>query len=108
MSGQPVETYLVVPQGLLFSSKNPIVAGLKFILRRNVADSLAMERLVRDSATQRVIVRPPRPLDGGKARGYRAQTGALPNQLGKCGESISPIFSSKRRRKGNISAKSSA
>ncbi|MGI8554629.1 MAG: NAD(P)-dependent oxidoreductase [Dehalococcoidia bacterium] len=73
-----VRRYLVVSQGLLFPSRNPIVAILRLILARFVADSKAMERLVRTSDIDWTIVRPPRLKEGGAPRGYRVQPGAQP------------------------------
>ena len=73
-----VRQYVVVSQGLLFSSRNPIIHLLRLILARHVADSAAMERLVCASDVDWTIVRPPRLLDGGAAKGYRIETGAQP------------------------------
>ena len=77
MSRSGVRRYLVLSQGLLFSSRNPIVALLRLALARQVADSAGMERLVRASDADWTIVRPPRLLDG-DARGYRLRVGAQP------------------------------
>jgi putative NADH-flavin reductase len=73
-----VRRYLVVSQGLLFASANPVIKLLRWILARHVADSTAMEDLVRKSDVGWTIVRPPRLTDGGAHRGYRLQVGALP------------------------------
>jgi len=73
-----VRRCLVVSQGLLFPSRNPAVALFRFLLRRHVADSEAMERLVEASDSDWTIVRPPRLLEGGVPHGYRAQAGGLP------------------------------
>lgn len=69
---------LVVSQGLLFPSRNPIIFLLRLILARHVADSMAMEQLVFSSDVDWTIVRPPRLLEGGAARGYRIKVGAPP------------------------------
>ena len=46
MASSGLQRYLVISQGLLFQSWNPIVLLLKFILAKYVADSIAMERLI--------------------------------------------------------------
>jgi putative NADH-flavin reductase len=74
-----VRRYLVVSQGLLFPSRNPIIWLLRKILARHVADSRAMEDLVRASDVEWTIVRPPRLQDGGAPHGYRLQVGARPS-----------------------------
>jgi len=43
MSRTGVRRLLVISQGLLFPSRNPIVALLRLILARHIADSTAME-----------------------------------------------------------------
>jgi putative NADH-flavin reductase len=73
-----VDRYLVVSQGLLFQSRNPIILLLKLILARHVADSNAMEQIVSASDTDWIIVRPPRLLEGGIPRGYRIEIGGEP------------------------------
>jgi putative NADH-flavin reductase len=73
-----VHRYVVVSQGLLFSSRNPIILLLRLILARHVADSAAMERIICTNDVDWTIVRPPRLLDGGAAKGYRIETGAQP------------------------------
>jgi len=78
MAGADVHRYLVVSQGLLFPSRNPVIGLLRLILARLVADSSAMEALVRAGSVDWTIVRPPRLQDGGSARGYRALPGELP------------------------------
>lgn len=78
MARTGVQRYLVVSQGLLFPSRNPIILLLRLILARHVADSAAMERLVSASSIEWTIVRPPRLLEGGGLRGYRLQPGAQP------------------------------
>ena len=75
MARSGVRRYLLVSQGLLFSSSHPIVLLLRLILARHVADSTAMERLVCASDADWTIVRPPRLLDGGPARGYKIAVG---------------------------------
>jgi putative NADH-flavin reductase len=73
-----VRRYLVVSQGLLFPSSNPMIALLRLFLARHVADSTAMERLIVGSNMDCTFVRPPRLLQGGVARGYRIEVGARP------------------------------
>jgi putative NADH-flavin reductase len=63
---------LFVSQGLLFPSRNPLLALLRLILARHVADSRAMEAAVRASDRDWTIVRPPRLTNKGKPGGYRA------------------------------------
>lgn len=74
-----VRRYLVISQGLLFPSRNPIIALLRFLLSRHVADSSAMERLIQGSEIDWTIVRPPRLLEGDVQRGYRTKVNALPD-----------------------------
>ncbi len=74
----PNSRYIVLSQALLFPSRSPIVALLRLILARHVADSTAMENLVHASDIDWTIVRPPRLLEGGAARGYRVAVDALP------------------------------
>lgn len=45
-----VNRLLVVSQALLFPSRNPVIAALRWALAESVADSTAMEALVRGSA----------------------------------------------------------
>lgn len=73
-----VRRYLLVSQGLLFASMNPIILLLRLILARHVAESTDMEKLVSASDTDWTIVRPPRLLEGGTSRGYRVEAGAQP------------------------------
>lgn len=73
-----VNRYIVVSQGLLFPSANPLIALLRLILATAIADSTAMERLVQASEIQWTIVRPPRLKDGAGAHAYRACVGARP------------------------------
>ncbi len=70
--------YIVVSQGLLFPSSNVFIRLLRLILRRVTANSRAMEAVVRASGADWTIVRPPRLLDGGAARGYRMMAEAMP------------------------------
>ena len=79
MSRSGVWRYLVISQGLLFASRNPLIALLRLVLARRVADSTAMERLVRASDLDWTIVRPPRLQEGGVQRGYRIAVGARPD-----------------------------
>ena len=69
--------YIVVSQGLLFPSMNPMIAVLRFVLAAAVADSRAMEFLVKRSALEWTIVRPPQ-LTNGMPRTYRACVGNRP------------------------------
>jgi putative NADH-flavin reductase len=73
-----VSRYIVVSQGLLFPSRSPIVALLRRLFAAAIADSTAMEHVVRASACAWTIVRPPRLTEGGASRGYRALVDALP------------------------------
>jgi putative NADH-flavin reductase len=79
MATAGVRRYLVVSQGLLFPSWNPLIVLLRAILARHVADSMAMERLIESSGTDWTIVRPPRLVDAVGPLGYRARAGALPD-----------------------------
>jgi putative NADH-flavin reductase len=78
MASTGIRRLLVVSQGLLFPSRNPIILLLKLILARHVADSIAMEQIVCASEVDWIIVRPPRLLEGGPSRGYRIEVGAEP------------------------------
>lgn len=78
MARTSVRRYVVVSQGLLFPSRNPIIPLLRLILARHVADSIAMEKLVSESDVEWTIVRPPRLLEGGAPSGYRTAIGAAP------------------------------
>lgn len=79
MSRSDVRRYLVISQGLLFPSRNPIISVLRKILARHVADSVAMERLIQTSDLDWTIVRPPRLQSGGRQAGYRTSIGKRPN-----------------------------
>jgi putative NADH-flavin reductase len=78
MNRAGVRRFLVVSQGLLFPSRNPVVVLLRAMLRRHVVDTVAMERRVAASKLDWTIVRPPRLVDGGAARGYRVEIGSRP------------------------------
>jgi putative NADH-flavin reductase len=73
-----VSRAIVVSQGLAFPSRNPIVLLIRLLLARTLADSMAMENLVRSAAIDWTIVRPPMLKSGGAARGYRVH----PNEPG--------------------------
>src|SRR4030088_3115868 len=77
-----VRRYMVVSQGLLFPSRNPLIVLLRLILASAVVDSTAMERLVRASDVAWTIVRPPRLKEGGAARGYRVKVDKRPRGVG--------------------------
>ena len=70
--------YIVVSQGLLFPSANPIVLLLRSILKRHVADSQEMESIVRGSNLDWTIVRPPRLKMGARSRGFKIAIGDQP------------------------------
>ena len=70
--------YIVISQGLHFPSRNPLIFILKLLLASHVADSAAMEAKVRESDLDWTIVRPPRLVDGGRARGYATSVGTRP------------------------------
>jgi len=78
MARTGVRRYLVVSQGLLFPERNVMFRLFRVIFRRQLADSDAMERLVRASPVDWTIVRPPRLVDGTTPRGYRAEVDAWP------------------------------
>ena len=69
---------VVVSQGLLFPSRNPMIGLLRMMLARHVADSTAMERALQESSIDWTIARPPYLKDGGTKRGYRAEAGIAP------------------------------
>jgi putative NADH-flavin reductase len=73
-----VRRYVVVSQGLLFSSANPVVLLLRLILRRHVADSRAMEEVVTKTNLDWTIVRPPRLTSGKPSGGFKKAAGAQP------------------------------
>ncbi|MCP3404751.1 NAD(P)-dependent oxidoreductase [Bradyrhizobium sp. CCGB01] len=73
-----VRRYLVISQGLLYPTANPLLLLLRLLLARQVADSTAMEREIRAAHLDWTIVRPPRLLEGGRPRGYRFNVGAMP------------------------------
>jgi uncharacterized protein YbjT (DUF2867 family) len=78
MQSSPVKRYIVVSQGLLFPDKNPVIGLLRLVLSKHVADSAAMEEIVRSSPCDWTIVRPPRLLQSSRVRGYRACIDARP------------------------------
>ncbi len=78
MTRSGVHRYLVVSQGLLFPSRNPLVLLLRLILARLFADTTAMENLIRKGNVGWTIVRAPRLLEGGAAGGYRVEVEARP------------------------------
>jgi len=77
MARARVRRCVVVSQGLLFPSRNPIIA-LRLILARHLADSAAMERLVSASDLDWTIVRPLKLDEGKDIRGYRIQSDTAP------------------------------
>ena len=79
IGGAPAPAFLVLSQGLLFQSRNPLVLLVKRILSRHVDDSLAMEVALRASDVDWTIVRPPRLRDGGRRRGYRIAVNERPS-----------------------------
>jgi putative NADH-flavin reductase len=70
--------YLVVSQGLLFPTANPLILILRALLRKQVADSIAMEGLLQRSDLDWTIVRPPRLTQNGKSRGFRISLDGRP------------------------------
>lgn len=78
MTRSGVHRYLVVSQGLLFPSRNPLVLFLRLILARPFADTIAMENLIRKADVGWTIVRAPRLLEYGAACGYRVEVEARP------------------------------
>jgi putative NADH-flavin reductase len=73
-----VKRYILVSQGLLFPSRNPLIWLLRRALASTVADSTAMEELVHQADLDWTIVRPPRLKHGDVERGYRACRSARP------------------------------
>jgi putative NADH-flavin reductase len=78
MQATDVSRFLVVSQGLLFPSRNPIITILKLVFARQIADSARMEEQVRRSDLDWTVVRPPRLLEGGTPQGYRIAIDARP------------------------------
>jgi putative NADH-flavin reductase len=78
MARTGIRRLLVVSQGLLFPSRNPIILLLRLIFARHVADSIAMEQIVCAGEVDWTIVRPPRLVEGGISQGYRIEVGAKP------------------------------
>ena len=79
MKNLNVRRYIVVSQGLLFPSSNPLIWLLRLILGRHVADSRAMENVVAGSDLDWTIVRPSRLTMGKNSRGYKIMAGGKPN-----------------------------
>jgi len=77
LSEQTTRPYIVVSQGLLFTSRSPVVSLMRALLAPIVADSTAMERVVQSSNLEWTIARPPR-LTPSAPRGYRATRNELP------------------------------
>jgi putative NADH-flavin reductase len=77
--------YVVVSQGLLFPSANPIVFLLRTILARHIADSTAMEDALRNSNAAWTIVRPPRLVQRSGLRGFRVALATQPKGAGSMG-----------------------
>jgi putative NADH-flavin reductase len=79
LSGSPSVPYIVLSQGLLFQSRNPVIAILRLFLRRHVEDSEGMERILANSNIAWEIVRPPRLRDSKhRSSGYSIEIGAMP------------------------------
>ena len=70
--------YVVVSQGLLFPTMNPLVFVLRAVLSRITADTAAMEYHVRKSALNWTIVRPPRLTNGQSHEAYVAALDKMP------------------------------
>jgi putative NADH-flavin reductase len=73
-----VRRYVVISQGLLFKSRNPLISLLRILLARHLKDSAAMERVLVQSEVQWTIVRPPRLTEGRRFKGYRAEINTRP------------------------------
>lgn len=73
-----VSRYVVVSQGLLYPTANPVVRGIRWVLRRAVSDSRAMEDLVASSNLDWTIVRAPKLDDGEESGVYRVQERGMP------------------------------
>jgi len=78
MGRSTVRRYIVVSQGLLFESRNPLISLLRVLLARHLTDSAAMERRLVQSEVPWNIVRPPRLTEGRQSTGYRAAINARP------------------------------
>lgn len=70
--------YLVLSQGLLFPTRNPIVHLLRWGMAERVADMREMEDVLEKSSVNFTIVRPPRLTVAGGRRGYRCLRDARP------------------------------
>lgn len=73
-----VRRYIIVSQGLLYHTTNPIVLLIRWFLRRTVADSTRMEQVVAASELDWTIVRPPKLSNGNARRGYRSARNSMP------------------------------
>jgi putative NADH-flavin reductase len=74
-----IRRFVVVSQGLLFPSANPVILLLRLLLRTQVADSQAMESILRKSLLDWTIIRPPRLTGGTHLRGFRVAISAQPS-----------------------------
>jgi uncharacterized protein YbjT (DUF2867 family) len=72
-----VKRYVVLSGGLLFPAFNPAALVLRVMLAKRLADTRAMEKVVRASNIDWTIVRPPHLKNG--AKGYRAKMGGPPS-----------------------------
>jgi putative NADH-flavin reductase len=73
--------YVVISQGLLFSSRNPLIFLLRAVLHRHVKSSYDMESVIQKSALNWTIVRAPRLTDSSTSRGYVKAVNARPKGL---------------------------
>jgi hypothetical protein len=105
MSRCGLRRYLVVSQGLLFPSSNPIITLLRLVLARHVADSIAMEHLVRTSETDWTIVRPPRLPEAGARAVTKPGPARAPAAPAPCNVAISLLSCSMRWKGANISGR---
>jgi putative NADH-flavin reductase len=78
MTAADVRRLVVVSQGLLAKSVNPAVFALRVILKRHVADSRAMERLIGASPLDWTIVRPPRLIAKARTTAHQIVVDAQP------------------------------
>lgn len=70
--------YVVVSQGLLFPTMNPLVFAVRAVLRRITADSASMEEHVCKSGLNWTIIRPPRLSNGPSHEAYVAALDRMP------------------------------
>lgn len=70
MERESLERCVVVSQGLLFPTSNPIVLLLRWLLSAHVADSCGMEAVVAATRLDWTVARAPRLSDQDAARGY--------------------------------------